>query len=159
MVVLFRKLETRHWSSKKNQRLSLCEYIKLKIRKLYQLDLGSECVAGRGTPSRPESGLLSSTWKWTVWGDTWADKPRAFIGKGHLGREQEGKGTQNCSAAWLEFLGFLVMASHSDSSVLPGGTHIAQPRWMPVRGILGCGQTWWCLLLIFPELFWWVAAY
>ena len=35
-------------------------------------------------------------------GDTCADKARDFIGKGHPGGEQEGKGTQeNCSAAWL----------------------------------------------------------
>ena len=30
-----------------------------------------------------------------------ADRPRDFIGKGHLGGEQEGKGTQeDCSAMW-----------------------------------------------------------
>ena len=46
------------------------------------------------------------------------------IGKGRLGGEQEGKGTQeNCSATWLAVLGFMVMglisglslANHSDS--------------------------------------------
>ena len=44
--------------------------------------------------------------------------------------------------------GFMVMglvsgwslASHSNS-VFPGGTGIAQPRWMLARGILGSGQT------------------
>ena len=45
-------------------------------------------------------------------------------GEGHLGREQEGKGTQeNCSAAWLTASGFMVMglvsglslANHSNS--------------------------------------------
>ena len=38
----------------------------------------------------PESGLFFNTQKWIVW----ADKARDFIGKGHLGREQESKGTQ-----------------------------------------------------------------
>ena len=56
--------------------------------------------------------------------ETHADKARDFIGKGHPGGEQEGKGTQeNCSAAWLEVFGFMVMglvfgwslANHSNS--------------------------------------------
>ena len=46
------------------------------------------------------------------------------IGKGHLGGEQKGKGTQeDCSAMWLEVSGFTVMGlvsrlpltNHSDS--------------------------------------------
>ena len=72
----------------------------------------------------PETGLLSNTQKWIVRGDTCADKARDFIGKGCLGREQEGQGTQeNCSVAWLTASGFMVMglvsrlslANHSDS--------------------------------------------
>ena len=72
----------------------------------------------------PETGFLSNTQKWIVQGDTCADKARDFIGQGHLGGEQEGKGTQeNCSAAWLAVSGFMVMglvsalslANHSDS--------------------------------------------
>ena len=56
--------------------------------------------------------------------ETCADKARDFIGQGHPGGEQEGKGTQeNCSAAWLAVSGFMVMglvsrwslANHSDS--------------------------------------------
>ena len=56
--------------------------------------------------------------------ETRADKARDFIGKGCLGREQEGKGTQeDCSAMWLAVLDFMVMgsvsglslANHSDS--------------------------------------------
>ena len=56
--------------------------------------------------------------------ETRADKARDFIGKGHPGGEQEGKGTQeNCSATWLAVLGFMVMgliswwslANHSNS--------------------------------------------
>ena len=72
----------------------------------------------------PETGLLSNTRKWIVRGDTHADKARDFIGEGHPGGDQQGKGTQeNCSAAWLPVSGFMVMglvfglslASHSDS--------------------------------------------
>ena len=35
----------------------------------------------------------------------------------------------------------VALANHSDSKVLPGGARIAQPRWMPVRRILGSGLT------------------
>ena len=102
----------------------------------------------KGTPSGPETGLLSNTQKWIVWGDTSADKARDFIGKGHLGGEQQAKGTQeNSSAMWLA--GFMVMglvsrlslANHSDLRVLPGGSCLVQPRWMPERRILGGGRT------------------
>ena len=51
------------------------------------------------------------------------DKARDFIGKWPPDEEQQGKGTQNCSAMWLTVLGFMVMelvsglslANHSDS--------------------------------------------
>ena len=81
--------------------------------------------------------------------ETCAEKARDFIGKGHPGGEQEGKGTQeNCSVTWLAVLGFVVLglvsglslADHSDS-VLPGGAGLVQPRWTPERRILGGGQT------------------
>ena len=35
----------------------------------------------------------------------------------------------------------VVFGQSSDSRVLPGGACIAQPRWIPARRILGCGQT------------------
>ena len=72
----------------------------------------------------PENGLLSNTWKWIVQGDIYADKARDFIGKGHPGGEQQGKGTQeNCSATWLAVSSFMIMglvsrlslANYSDS--------------------------------------------
>ena len=55
--------------------------------------------------------------------ETHVDKAKDFIGKGHPGGEQEGKGTQeNCSAGWLTVSGFMVMglvsgslANHSNS--------------------------------------------
>ena len=83
---------------------------------------------------------------------------------------QEGKGTQeDFSALWLAVSGFIVMEfisgllldNHSDQSFLvanpswwpvhPGGPCIAQPRWMPVRRILGGGTT--CgIFLTFPRI-------
>ena len=104
------------------------------------------------------------------------------IGKAHRGRDQQGKGTQeNCCAMWLvacslRFYGdgisfwvvfgqsfFFFLANHSDSRVLPGGTCIAQPRWILTTGILGGGWThgvlfrsflnssgwWWLISLMF----------
>ena len=56
--------------------------------------------------------------------ETHVDKARDFIGKGQMGGEQEAEETQeNCSAAWLADLGFMVMglvsgwslANHSNS--------------------------------------------
>ena len=58
----------------------------------------------------PEGRLLSNTWEWIVRGDTRTDKAKDFIGKGHSGREQGGKGTQeNCSAMWLLISGFMLV--------------------------------------------------
>ena len=68
-----------------------------------------------------------------------SDKTRDFIGKGHLGGEQEGNGTQeDCSAMWLKVLGFMVMglvsgfslSSHYDSGFfLVALTLLSQGRW------------------------------
>ena len=92
----------------------------------------------------PESGLLSNAWKWIVQGDTRADKARDFIGEGCSEGEQQGKGTQeNCHVAHsLRFYGngvsFQVVSEQSFwLRVLPGGAPIVQPRWIPVRRILG----------------------
>ena len=92
----------------------------------------------------------------------WQNK--RFYWEGHPGGEQEGKGTQeNCSA----ILGFMVMglvsgwslANHSNS-VFPGGTRIAQPRWMLARGILGSGRTGSVFFRPFPKSsdWWWLIS-
>ena len=114
-------------------------------------------VAGRRAP---ETGLLSNTWKCIVWGDACADKARDFTGKGHLGGEQEGKGTQeNSSATWL-VLGIMVMglvsglslANHSDSeSFLVVHTLFSQDRcqkegfWEVVRNVVSPFDFSWTL--------------
>ena len=123
-------------------------------------------VAGRGTPSGPESGLLSNTWKWLVWGDTSADKARDFIGKGRLGGEQQGKGTQESSSVtWLAVSGFMVMGLVSGLSL---ANHLTQSPscWctpcsakMNAREDSGRWSDTWCLLLNFPELFQLMVAY
>ena len=100
--------------------------------------------------------------------ETRADKARDFIGKGHPGGEQQGKGTQeNCSATWLAVSGFMVMglvsgwslANHSNS-VFPGGTCITQPRWMLARGILESGRTRGVSFRPFPNSssWWWLIS-
>ena len=103
----------------------------------------------------PETGFLSNARKWIVRGDICADKARDFIGKGHLGGEQDGKGTQeNCcvTSCSLGFYGdgisFRVVFSQSFwLTILPGGACLVQPRWMPERKILGggwtCGVSFW----------------
>ena len=64
-----------------------------------------ELLQERGPLPGPKTGLLSNTRKWIVWGDKCADKARDFIGTGHPGGEQQGKGTQeNSSAMWLPVL-------------------------------------------------------
>ena len=83
-----------------------------------------------------KGGLLSNTQKWIAYGDTGADKSRDFIGKGHPGGEQEGKGIQeNGFASWLTVSGFMLMqlvfrlsfTSHSDSeSFLVAHTLLSQ---------------------------------
>ena len=68
-----------------------------------------ELLQERGPLPGPETGLLSNTRKWMVRGDTcWQSK--RFYWERAPGWRAVGKGTQeNCSAAWLAVLGFMVM--------------------------------------------------
>ena len=69
------------------------------------------------------------------------DKARDFIGKGHPGGEEQGKGTQeDCSATWLTVSGFMVkglvsglsLTNHSDSgSFLVVHALLRQDRFQP----------------------------
>ena len=107
----------------------------------------------------PETGLLSNTWKWIVWGDTCADKAWDFIGKGHPGGEQQGKGTQeNSFAMWLIVSGFMEMglvsglslANHSDSeSFLVVHALFSQDGWFweVVRHVVSPFDLSWTLLV------------
>ena len=63
--------------------------------------------------------------------------------------------------------GFMVMAlvsgwslTNHSNSVFPGGTRIAQPRWMLVRGILGSGRTCSVSFRPFPNSsgWWWLIS-
>ena len=86
----------------------------------------------------PKTGLLSNTLKWIAIRDTCADKAKDFIGKGHPGGEQQGKGTQeDCSVTWLAVLAFMVtglvsvlsLANHSDS-----GSFLVAHTWLSQDG-------------------------
>ena len=50
--------------------------------------------------------------------------------------------------------------ANRSNSVLPGGAHIAQPRWMLVRGILGSGRTRGVSFRLFPDSssWWWLIS-
>ena len=120
-------------------------------------------VVGRGGPSRAWRVGSCLTLRKELSKETRADKARDFIGRGHVGREQQGKWTQeNCSATWLAVSGFVLMelvsglslANHSDS-VLPSGAHITQPRCMLARGILGGRWTRGVSFWPFPNSFDW----
>ena len=106
----------------------------------------------------PETGLLSNTRKWIVWGDTCADKERDFIGKEHPGGESSRVREPGRTALqnWLAVLGFMEMglvsglslANHSDSESFRWCTPCSA-KWMPERRILGgsriCGVSFWPL--------------
>ena len=65
----------------------------------------------------PETKLLSNTCKWIVWGDTYADKARDFIGKGHPGGEQENSSAMSSVSGFMVIglVSGLSLANHSDS--------------------------------------------
>ena len=76
-----------------------------------------------GSLPGPKSGLCLTLRNELSEGTHMLTKQEILLGKGHPGREQEGKGSQeNCSAMWLEVSGFMVMvlvsklflANHSD---------------------------------------------
>ena len=82
-------------------------------------------VVGRGKPPFKAPGVGSCLTLGKEFSEeTCADKARDFIGRGHLGGEQQGMGTQeNSCATWLAVSGFMVMglvsglslANHSNS--------------------------------------------
>ena len=117
-------------------------------------------VTGRATPSRTWGWAFSNTQKWIVQGVNSADKARD-IRKGHLSGEQKDKGAQeNCSATWLAVWGLWWWGSFPGClgqslwlRVLPGSVHITQPRWLPVRRILGGGRMCGISFLTFSEFF------
>ena len=77
---------------------------------------------------------------WIVGRDSDIDSAKDFTGKGHLGREQQGKGTQeNCSALWLAVYGFMGMELVLG---LSPANHLA---WL-IFGLTQ-GPSWWCLHL------------
>ena len=120
---------------------------------------------GRPLPG-PETGLLSNTRKWIVWGDTYWQSKR-FYWERAPGWRAVGKGTQeNCPAAWLAVLGFMVMGLvsgwlwpiiliqslswwHTHHSAKMDASKRDSGKWTDTQ----------CLLSTFPELFRLVVAY
>ena len=119
----YRKYKAVLWKVESKKRISSMVQVLLRCCTTFEVFHGY--LAGRGTnPFQSPHGVLSNIQKWIVWGDTYADKARGFIGKGRLGGEQQAKGTQeDCSATWLTVSDFVVMglvsglplANHSDS--------------------------------------------
>ena len=100
-----------------------------------------DAIAGRGIPCWAESGLLSNTRQWIVWGDTRVDRARDFIGKRCLGGGQEGKETQeDCSATWLAVLGFMVLELLSGLSLV---NHSDSGSFLVVHTLLSQGEFQW----------------
>ena len=103
------------------------------------------------TPPRPESGLLSYTPKWSVWGDICVDKGKDLIGMApwsESSRVRESRRIALPHGSCLRFYGngisFQIVSGQSSGlylvwiRVLPGGMYISQPRWIPVCRILEC---------------------
>ena len=74
-------------------------------------------------------------------------KQEILLGKGTRVESSRVREPRRTAVTWLAVSGFMVMglvsglslANHSDS-VLSGGAHLVQPRWMPEK-ILGGGRT------------------
>ena len=117
----------------------------------------------------PGTGFLSNTRKWIVWGDTSADKERDFCWEraprwkaGGSGNPGERLCHMACSLGFYsDGVSFRVVFSQSFwLRVLPCGTSLVQPRWMPERRILGGGRT--CGVSFWPFLsssgWWWLIS-
>ena len=139
---------------------------KIYTCEILQVNIFVELLQEGGPLPGPESGLLSTTQKWSVQRNTRADETNDFIGKGLPGGEQQGKGSQeNCFAHMARSLGFygngvrfwLISGQSLWLRVLPGGACVARPRWIPARRILGGWQDIWAgvssFLVTFPKLF------
>ena len=83
---------------------------------------------------------------------TWADSSRV--------REPRRTTLPFGSQSWVLWWWDWVFSQSPWLRVLPGGAHLFQPRWMPVRRILGSGQT--CGVSFWPFLnssgWWWLIS-
>ena len=128
-----------------------------------------EIVVGRGQLLHgPKSGLLSNTWKRIMQGDTGWQSKRLWW-KRVPGWRAAWWGNSGeplwCVACRLGFyvdgISFWVVFGQLFwLRVLPGGTHITQPRWMLVRGILGGRRTHGVSFWPLPNSFswWWLIS-
>ena len=108
-----------------------------------------ECCRKEDPAQGPKSGLLSNTWERIVRGDMcWQSK--RFYWERAPGQRAGGEGNPGellclvaCSRGFYgDGNSFRAVFGQSFwLQVLPGATHIAQPRWVPARRILWGGQT------------------
>ena len=98
----------------------------------------------------PERVFLSNTGNWIVQGDRCGENAGELFGKGCLGREQEGEGTQeDYCVMWNTASGFMVMglvsrlsaASHFDAGPFLVVHLLLSQRGCQTRRVLGGGRT------------------
>ena len=95
-------------------------------------------------------------------------KQETLLERGGQAESRSVRNWRELLCTWLTVSGFMVMGlvsglsltNHSDSRVLPGGTCIVQPRWMPTRRILGGGRTRGISFWPFPNFsdWWWLVS-
>ena len=127
----------------------------------------NDFVAGRGTPFQgPKLGSCLTLGNELSEETHVLTKQEILLGKGT--RVESSRVREPRRTALPHGLGFMVMGlvsgwalANRSNSVLPGGAHIAQPRWMLARGILESG---WILESVsfrpFPSFsdWWWLIS-
>ena len=119
--------------------------------------------------SESESGLLSNTGKWMSEETHMLTKQEILLGRGaqaESSRVREPRRTALPLVSSLQFYGdgisfWVVFGKSLWFRVLPGGAHIAQPRWMPARRILE--GSWTCdvtfLTFLNSSRWWWLISF
>ena len=92
----------------------------------------------RGLFSGPESGLLTNTWKWIVWGDKHTDKAKVYW-EGAPG-EKEPRRTRTAlpygTVSGFMIMGLAFQVVSGQSSCLSLMVHTSQKRWVLASGSL-----------------------
>ena len=122
----------------------------------------------RGTPSGPKSGLLSNIEMNYPRRPILLTKQEILLGRGTRAESSRVREPRRTVAMWLAASGFhgdgisflVVFGQSFWPRVLPGGTHIAQPKWIPAIRILGGGWTYGVSFWPFPNSsgWWWLIS-
>ena len=150
----------------------VCFWLTMKLNFLYNMNIIHftllHSLQEGGPLQGPKTGLLFNTWKLIVWGDTCADKAKDLWGK-CVQQRTVGSGNPGellCHVAGsFQFYGdgisfWAVFSQSFWLRFFSGGTHLVQPRWMPVRRILGSGRTCGVSFWPFPNSsgWWWLIS-